>query len=1294
MIAKANSHSLLHRIGRWCWALLVVCLLSLAAYVGAGRLLMANVSSWHTEILAQLNQRLPFTVDAQRVEGHWQFFSPVLVLEELSITARDGSSTPIYLRRGAVTLDVLASLKTRSPKLSEASLEALALDAYMDESGRLVFPGLSGGDGEFGDQLLDFLLALKQVSLIDNRLFLTAADGRERHLELDLTLRTMGAKRYLDGLVHVADVGTQIELSGSGEGDPRDLAHFNGQLFSRFHTGELEAMLGLLPEPLTYGLGSAKGTANISAWFSWRKGEPRLTLTAKAQQLALAGTERHPWRLSLNELSFSARVQEHDGVFRLWMNHFNANDGVINWQLPALQVRVHEREIYLQAQALHVDQARHFLLASGALPKEPAELISTLRPRGFISELELTVADYQKPADSWSGSARFNALAVDPWDQGVGLSGVSGYIRGDHRGVADALVDTQDFALRLPMVYHHPLLFDTVLGNVRLGWTAQRFTLQSGLIETTGEEGEARAILGLDLPFSRTPEGPKMELLVGLKDSHPRYRKKFVPHILPVDLRQWIDQAVSDDDAAKVVDAGFLYRGSLRTHSHDRRTIQLYFDVDNLGLTFDPHWPPVEDLKGLAFIDDARASIWGESGRMFQLALNNVNAEVYENDKHQVTLGVTGTSRGPAADALKLVNNSPLKTQIDNALDDWKARGSVSAEIDLTLNLENMKAPPSVSVQTKLEQLGLTLGTTDIQLTDGKGGLNYSSAKGFSSRQLTAKLWGKPLSLSLQQRGEKNTELDINFAGDVAMQRVQRWLQAKPLQIASGTTAIKGRVSIAEGETPLLYLSSNLKGVALDVPKPWGKSEQEESSLQIRAPLAGEVRHARVVLGATLLADIAMKGNDLLSASIGVGEEPAPVELGHYVLNGTVSELNADQWHETVQRYFMADSDQIQQVKLMAVDKLMVGRLQLLGREFDQVQLSAHQNAQSWQVQASNGLAKFLLNPNPEGEGLQLQIPRLDLELFAGESLEENTMNAEEAWPLIAVTVEQLSNKGSILGDLHFDLSVQKEQITASDIVGDVSGIALREGAPARMVWRMGEFAWTRFNGRMHFSNLGDVLTNQGYQRVIETDTGVLNVDVTWPGSPHDMGLKDARGSLQLAIGEGRFLKTSAATSNALRVIGILNLADFVSRLSLDISPFVKSGIVFDSITGDIALAQNDLVIHRVDVNGRSSRFILSGNADVLNQTMDAELGVTLPVTNNLPLVAAATGAWPLAAGLFVAGQVFGDQIDKIASMVYQVEGSWQDPEVSLERLFDGNAAEVKKLSANEPNSQLDQTVQ
>jgi uncharacterized protein YhdP len=68
---------------------------------------------------------------------------------------------------------------------------------------------------------------------------------------------------------------------------------------------------------------------------------------------------------------------------------------------------------------------------------------------------------------------------------------------------------------------------------------------------------------------------------------------------------------------------------------------------------------------------------------------------------------------------------------------------------------------------------------------------------------------------------------------------------------------------------------------------------------------------------------------------------------------------------------------------------------------------------------------------------------------------------------------------------------------------------------------------------------------------------------------------------------------------------------------------------------------------------------------------VEGELVVTLPVANNLPWVAALTAGLPVAAGVFLLSKVFESQVNRLTSLVYAVGGSWDDPLVKFDRVFD-----------------------
>ena len=96
----------LHVLAPWAWRLLVLAVVTLAVYVAAGRFLMQRVPALHDSLEAQLNARLPFTVQVQSLAGGWRAFSPELRFRELLLTPREEGATPVAIDGGRLRLDV------------------------------------------------------------------------------------------------------------------------------------------------------------------------------------------------------------------------------------------------------------------------------------------------------------------------------------------------------------------------------------------------------------------------------------------------------------------------------------------------------------------------------------------------------------------------------------------------------------------------------------------------------------------------------------------------------------------------------------------------------------------------------------------------------------------------------------------------------------------------------------------------------------------------------------------------------------------------------------------------------------------------------------------------------------------------------------------------------------------------------------------------------------------------------------------------------------------------------------
>ena len=114
----------------------------------------------------------------------------------------------------------------------------------------------------------------------------------------------------------------------------------------------------------------------------------------------------------------------------------------------------------------------------------------------------------------------------------------------------------------------------------------------------------------------------------------------------------------------------------------------------------------------------------------------------------------------------------------------------------------------------------------------------------------------------------------------------------------------------------------------------------------------------------------------------------------------------------------------------------------------------------------------------------------------------------------------------------------------------------------------------------------------------------------------------------------------------------------------------------YDEITGQISLRDGIVTIEdRLQIIGPASLFQLEGTVDLAAETIDADLYITLPVSDNIPWLGGLAVLnnlinWQMAVGVFIFDRIFGDQVDNLTSAHYTLEGPWEGLEPRLYQVF------------------------
>jgi uncharacterized protein (TIGR02099 family) len=1283
------QHTFVHNLNRILWVSIISLVVLLAAYVSLGRVLMASVSQYEAQILAELNHRVPFTVEAGGVSGDWHSFSPGIVLSDLRLSLPGSTAPPLVLAQGRLSLDVFDILVSRSLQVSRLHLEELSLLAEISKDGKFQLVGLSGRGG-LDRWLREFLLNMEQVSVTDVQLDLGLPDGSSRELQLDLDLEREGGRRTLAATLSSSH-GTVINALATGLGNPFNLASFDGQLYLDIEAVDLVAAQAVVP--LELPLQVSGGVLDLELWLTWENGTPNFEGLVAARDMQL-GSPQGDWQLPLEELTFAASLVERRNRWTLFASDLLLRKSGHDLYLPRVQLDAWGDSLRLRTESVSLASLNRALVDLPFIPHGLQDTLKILQPDGDLSALELLVADINKPSREWGVRANFSELVLDSWRGAPGASAGSGYVELDESG-GFVVVDARQMTLDFPTVYHEPLAYEDIHGTVYINWYEDAVVLSSGLITAHGDEGEVNALFGLNIPLQPTEVGLEMDLLVSLKDAEANNRNKYLPFTLSQSLLTWLQGSISK---GKINEGGFLWRGSLRKDQSRARTVQLFFDVSDMAFTYHEDWPPVHDLQGLVLIDDTNISIWSERARLFNTDVTFLTAESWIDSGKEIMLDLKTSTSGLAEDGLRVVHQSPLNGLTGEVFADWRFAGQLQTDLALQLNISDSSVPPAVELQTRPSAAQLKVDPGGLVVEDINGELRYSSASGFSASDLKGVFWGEPIDVTVRQHSvdtqgytPATSSLEVSFDTDLELAKLQQWLDLDILGRASGRTRAQVSVTAPPGEAPHIRITSDMAGAALDLPQPWQYAEEDRVPLEVDAYLKKDAINIGVVLDDRLQLNLDLVAGRLRAGALGVQEPALPLKKGYFRIAGLAPYVNVEQWQALVGDVVPAnsaaeprDADDagelapadssaaVAELPNLSIESLQIETLDFMGQDLRDVIINAAQEDSGWQLAAEMEGLQGELELAGDLQGSRLTLTHLELASLGKLQFGGEEEGGDKDWnlPNTQVIVRELYRNGSPQGELSFDLEFDGALLRMIDVRGEFAGLQLTREQGNELRWNRAAEGMTAVEAEINFTDLGTILETFEYQRVVETSGGEVDFSLQWPGSPMDFSLQGASGVIGVQIDQGRFPDNPpGAASGALRVVSILNLAEIVSRLSM--SHMFESGIPFRELKGDFKLSPGLVEVPSLDVNGASSRFIFSGSSVVADKSLFGEMVVTLPVANNLPWVAALAVGLPVAAGVFVVSKVFEKQVNQLSSAVYDIDGSWNDPQVSFSHIFD-----------------------
>ncbi|MFD2436894.1 YhdP family phospholipid transporter [Modicisalibacter luteus] len=906
-----------------------------------------------------------------------------------------------------------------------------------------------------------------------------------------------------------------------------------------------------------------------------------------------------------------------------------------------------------------------------------SEAIGGLDPTGRVEGLSVGWRQGQ-----WQSHALLENFSVDTWQGAPGGGPFDAWVETTGKRGQVTFTGAPGMALNLPETFEAPLEVDAIAGEVswiyggdawRIGgkdleavWRGAKLNGEFGLVTSGESPGEFE--LRLDMANIDAIETPLMAWLPA--------------KVLGPDLRDWLGQGI-----AGRVPQGNLYvqhtldddldTSEAREDEEFDGKLRLNLQVEDGRLPFDPLWPALEHVSGELTVngetlhaDVAHAEVSG---------LISEGAKVTLQDD---LLRIEGPVSGSSQSLLDFLVASPLEGM--DTFAKWRSEGQVKGQLSLTApmvegnEVENSEAL-EVDVKASLDVPSVTLPQSELTLGNLNGQLHYQHVRNEDTLtgELGARVFEGPVLARFDVGGK-----GVTLEGRALARGLLEWAGTPELDhLLVGYFPYTAHLDL-QGEQPNLTLDSDLQGLAILLPAPFGKQLDERVPLHVESTL-GELM--RVDVADRLRARWRTRGEQVSQGQVWLERWPAspdwPSGPGWEVIWRS-SGLPLARWKNALASVSLTDTAETSPQGPSALRRIVVDTncLRWEQRCLGSLNASLAPVGGGWHIGLAGSLAQGEAEYFPQrARPLDIALSSLSLDALLPEapSPESTGLLGQVATPpesaalpaMLArlpsgqVNIDSLQYQGRQVGPFAASWNATAERLSIKPLSLTLGEVI----AKGELIWEKSgiESSLTRLRIALSGGDLGSLIEALGQPAPLRSESTQVQTQLAWPGAPWQFALERSRGSIEAELEDGRFLTLESPSA---RLVGLLNVDNLLRRLRLDFSDVTGQGTAFDSVTGSATLYDGRLETRGpVEIDGPSTQFTLKGSVNLAARQLDLLLGITLPVSQNLPLAAVLIGAPYVGGALFLADKVFGGWIDKVTRIHYRVQGPWTSPQITLE---------------------------
>ncbi|OQX13221.1 MAG: hypothetical protein BWK73_12580 [Thiothrix lacustris] len=759
--------------------------------------------------------------------------------------------------------------------------------------------------------------------------------------------------------------------------------------------------------------------------------------------------------------------------------------------------------------------------------------------------------------------------------------------------------------------------------------------------------------------------------------------RDYIPAILPDNTKRWLKTAIVNGNVPK---GEFVLRGNPADFPFQQNAglFDIRFDIENGILAYLPEWPVANDVTGELHFHNADMNATVHSARIMDLAVTGGTVAIPDMHTTDTHLLLDLKTQGDLQAHMNYLQDAPIGRQLRDFMRVAEFAGKSALHLKLDVPLK----------QTTLEQQGVAVdGVVNLQgnrfaipayeqvFSELQGDVHFDQ-HGVTVTGASGQYRKQPLKLSARTDKAKGIIT-------VDLQQQQQPAVFLPASLASlrdylnGTALVDTRLELpafgantTTGQTlTRLKVSarSQLQGVAITLPPPFGKAAAEARELKVDVDLpfdSAKPWQAVVKLGQHLKvqARLPHKGKQATAIGIGLGGKSVNLPASGVYVGGELEELDLLAWQGLGMLGGTGSTSTALPAEFQA--DLSIGQLRLGQQSFGKATvnvkggdiLKAHVRADNLQANAHLPL-KAIASGRVNIDAQRLDLDQLGAQLPTGKATAGKGL-APLDFPAMRFTCTDCRKGDFPLESISLSLIKSRDALLIEqfDIRHPLMVFSASEG---RWYTAADGTSHTELTAKATVTEPGKLLAKPG--KVAALQGGALTADarLRWQGAPFSFALANLNGELQAKLGKGSLTDVDPGLG---RLLGLLDAQRLPTRLALDFHDMTVKGVAFDAITGSFRLEQGVLKTHDTLIEAAAMVAGIEGSLDLNRKTLNHTVTVVPNLRSTLPVVGVAVGGIGGGAAMLLWNSLTeksaAHQVQAAGGLRYRVTGSWDAPEI------------------------------